>query len=237
VLTQLDGQAAERRALLDPSSAPDEILPWLADFVGLVLDERWPIERRRALVAEAVTLFRFRGTMPGLVRFLEICLGVRPTIVEAFRLRGLGGAVLGQSDLPAASAPIVGGGFRVGGADAGPNELPGPATVTADAFATTAHRFTVIIPAAISPEHLAATAHLLDVHRPAHTLYELCTVGAGIRVGIGIHLGLSTIVGRTGGFDQLQLGASTIGTTGIVGRPRLGTRPAASTLGHDSRVG
>jgi phage tail-like protein len=237
VLTGLEDRAAERRALIDPMSAPVELLPWLADFVGLVLDERWPVARRRALIAEAAYLFRSRGTVPGLLRFLELCLGTTPVIIEQFRVRGLGGAVLRQAGSPAASSPILGGGFRVGGTVGDASTAEGPGAISADAFATNAHRFSVVIPAVLTDDQLAATTHLLDVHRPAHTLSDICTVGAGMRVGSGLHVGLSSILGRTGGWETLQLGASFLGTTGVVGRASPGVVPGATVLGSDSRVG
>jgi phage tail-like protein len=236
VLTGLDDRAADRRALIDPASTPDELLPWLAGFVGLVLDERWPIQRRRALVAEAVTLFRFRGTIPGLLRFLELCLGIRPLLIEQFRVRGLGGAVLREATGPVASSPVLGAGFRVGGAVGEPG-ADVRTTTTRDAFATNAHRFSLIVPIELDAERLAATADLLEAHRPAHTIVELCPVGAGMRVGSGLHVGLSSVIGRSGGWHQLQLGASTIGTTGILGRPEAGFGPGSSHLGQGTRLG
>ena len=36
---------------LDPALTPEDFLEWLAGWVGLLPDETWPIERRRALVA------------------------------------------------------------------------------------------------------------------------------------------------------------------------------------------
>jgi hypothetical protein len=64
---------------------------------------------------------------------------------------------------------------------------------------------------------------LLDVHRPAHTLFELCTVGSGMRVGYGLHVGLLSIIGRTGGWGQLRLGGR-LGRDAILGRPEAGMR-------------
>lgn len=63
-------------------SAPEEFLPWLASWVGLVLDEGWPLERRRAVLANAMELHRWRGTVRGLTEHLLLYTGERPEIVE-----------------------------------------------------------------------------------------------------------------------------------------------------------
>ena len=60
--------------------------------MNLVLDESWPIERRRLLVHSAVQLFRWRGTRRGLREYLRVYSGVEPEIVE-----GYGGIPLGQN--------------------------------------------------------------------------------------------------------------------------------------------
>ncbi len=235
VVTSLADRSADRRALIDPASTPEELLPWLAGFVGLVLDERWPVSRRRALIAEAATLFRIRGTVPGLLRFLELCLGTRPIIVEQFRVRGLGGAVLRDAIGPVASSPVLGAGFRVGGS-VGEAATMVSTTTTADAFATNAHRFALILPVDLSADELAATTDLIEVHRPAHTIVEVCPVGIGMRVGSGLHVGLSSVIGRSSGWDQFQLGASALGTTGLLGRPGAGFGPGTARLERDTRL-
>jgi phage tail-like protein len=235
LVTELENRAAHREILLDPHGTPEEMLPWLASFLGLALDERWPVPARRTLVREAARLFRYRGTIWGLSRFLEIYLGYRVAIVERFRLRGMGGAVLGEAGAPTSRA-VLGGGFRVGGAVGEPTESPLEGTAE-DAFRTHAHRFSVIVPGALTREQLDVVNHILEVHRPAHTLVEVCTVDAGMRVGRGLHVGLSSTIGRTGGFRTLQLGAAALGRGGVVGRPETGTLPGATRLGADSRVG
>jgi phage tail-like protein len=60
---------------LDPALAPDDFVDWLAEWVGALVDETWPAERRRAMVARMVTLYRRRGTVGGLREHLELATG------------------------------------------------------------------------------------------------------------------------------------------------------------------
>lgn len=235
VLGELEGKAEARHVLVDARSVPAEALPWLASFLGLVLDERWPVATRRTLIEEATWLFRFRGTVPGLRRFLEIYTGTDVILIEKFRVRGLGGAIVGDPT-GLTSSSVLGAGFRVGGA-VGETETKTLTGSVEDAFATHAHRFSVIIPAALNAEQLEVIRHILEVHRPAHTLVEVCTVGAGMRVGRGLHVELTSLIGRSGGFMPLQLGNSLLGREAIIGRPEPGTRVGSSLLGGDSRIG
>ena len=244
-LGETEARAVDRDLLLDPRSAPDEVLPWLASFVGLVLDERWanapspagqpPADVRRQYIEEAVWLFRYRGTLPGLKRFIEIYTGIPVVIIEHFRLRGLGAAVLGDPDT-ATSSSVVGFGFRIGGAIGADAPVPIDGSIE-DAFRTHAHRFTVIIPAALTSDQLDVVNNIIQVHRPAHTLFDICTVGAGMRIGRGLLLEVSSVIGATGAFATLQLGGSALGRGTIVGRPALGARVASSRLGRDTVAG
>jgi phage tail-like protein len=67
---------------LDPKLTPPDLLPWLATWVDLVLDEKWPEEKRRQLLSVMVPLYRQRGTRHGLQQYLEIYTGQQPQIVE-----------------------------------------------------------------------------------------------------------------------------------------------------------
>lgn len=67
---------------LDPKLAPPDLLPWLATWVDLVLDEKWPEEKRRKLLSAMVALYRQRGTRRGLQQYLEIYTGQQAHIVE-----------------------------------------------------------------------------------------------------------------------------------------------------------
>lgn len=67
---------------VDAKFTPVSLLPWLASWVNLTLDERWPEARRRKLLLSAVRLYRKRGTRAGLRESLEIYTGSTPEIVE-----------------------------------------------------------------------------------------------------------------------------------------------------------
>ncbi len=220
--------ADTRHALLKPASVPAEVLPWLAGWVGLALDERWSEKARRTMLREAITLFRLRGTVGGLRRMLEIITDAPVVIIEKFRMRGLGrvGADGDGWDAPA----ILGFGLRVGG-PVGTETATGEAETIEDSFKTWAHRFTVMLLTDLSEEQAAAVRHLLDVHRPAHTLVDVCTVGAGMRVGFGLQLELTSIIGRGSGWQRLQLGVSLLGRERVLGRPVNGISPGSSRLG------
>ncbi|HVV18868.1 MAG TPA: phage tail protein I [Pseudonocardiaceae bacterium] len=70
-------------AYLDPWLAPADFLDWLASWVGADLDENWPPERRRAIVATAVELYRIRGTVAGLRQHVELVTGGRVDVVDS----------------------------------------------------------------------------------------------------------------------------------------------------------
>jgi phage tail-like protein len=53
-------------AYLDPATAPEDALGWLAGWLGLTLDNNQPEERRRDLLAAGVELLSRRGTVLGL---------------------------------------------------------------------------------------------------------------------------------------------------------------------------
>jgi phage tail-like protein len=231
LLSDLGGRSDQRAALISAAGAPAEALGWLAGFLGLVLDDRWPEAVRRRVIEEGPWLLRFRGTKPGLERLLELIVGRQVIILERWRLRGLAGARLEGRD-PGPGAAVVGGGLRVGGAVGAAEAEP----VDDDVFASHAHRFAVLVPALLTDEQVGMVTHALDLHRPAHTLFELCTLGSGMSVGRGLHLGLLSTIGRTGGFESIVTGRTPVGG-GIVGRPAIGTTVGSASVGGDARVG
>jgi phage tail-like protein len=59
-------------AYIDPWLTPEDFLDWLAGWVGMVLDENWPLDRKRAVAAHAVSLFQKRGTAAGIREIVEL---------------------------------------------------------------------------------------------------------------------------------------------------------------------
>jgi phage tail-like protein len=234
LLWEMDARAAERQLLLDPFGAPPELLPWLASLVGLTIDGRWPEPARRMVLAEAICLFRRRGTIAGLRRLLQIYLGCTVVIAEAWRMRGAGGAFTGDEPSGPADA-VVGFGLRVGG-EVGETAGQAGAAPAPDAFATHAHRFSVFVPADLSDEQLQVVQDLLELERPAHTLVQVCAAGRGMRVGVGLHIEVSTVVGPSSGFQRSVVGQSRLGLGTVLGKPRAGVRPGGAHLGLDTLV-
>jgi phage tail-like protein len=102
-------------AYLDPLTAPEGLLSFLASWVGWKLDPRLSIERQRHLIGQAIQLYSWRGTRRGLRLYLNLYTNLpldedrpekekRISIQEVFTQ----GFVLGETQL--GEDAIVGGG-------------------------------------------------------------------------------------------------------------------------------
>lgn len=230
---ELDKRSQQRQILVDPLATPKAMLPWLSDLVGMELDQRWSEAAQRDILKQAIWLFKYRGTVAGIKKFIEIYLQRDITLIEHFQVRGLGGAFVGESDALAANS-ILGAGFRIGGQLG----VEGETDVNIeDAILKNAHKFSVIVPLILNAEQQSVIEHILNVHRPAHTLFDICSVDSGMRIGTGLHLGMTSVVGRSSGFGQLQIGNSVLGKTDVLGQAKTGISVGLSHTGLDSRVG
>lgn len=232
LLHDLDTAAAGRAVLLDPRTTPDPMLPWVASLAGLVPDQRWPEQARRDLVAEAYPLYARRGTSAALERILELYLRRRARIVEHWRLRGLGGAVLGFGP-DGLRAPTVGGNSRATGMLG--HFTVGGETPSSTSYRRFAHRFTVLVPGCLTDEQRAVVGDIVRRHKPAHTMADICELGDGLPVG-RLRLGLTAYVGPRPGRASAVLGQARLGAGGTVGTPACGARVSESRVGR-VRVG
>lgn len=67
---------------LDPALSPPDFLGWLAQWLGLALDQNWPEAKRRALVGAASELYRWEGTVRGIGSYVRLLAGVEPEVVD-----------------------------------------------------------------------------------------------------------------------------------------------------------
>jgi phage tail-like protein len=223
------GASEARHRLLDPRIARSESLEWLGSLIGLAMDPCWPERARRQMLLEASALFRIRGTVAGLRRMIEILTNAQVLIVEKFRLRA--GGVIGNAQA-AQSRSVLGAGFRVGGSIGRDEQTRLTSLPASESFDDYAHRFSVTLVAALSDEQLRCVQRLIETHKPAHTVFDVCTVDAGARVGVGLHVGLASVIGRSSGFSPLLLGDAVLGKGYLLGRPEL-DRPAGPTRAQD----
>lgn len=85
----------------DPRLTPAEFLPWLGSWLGVELDENWPLAQRRELLAEAAELLRRQGTRYALRESVRLYAGAPPLIVENFS-----GLRLGQDSVMGVNSRI-----------------------------------------------------------------------------------------------------------------------------------
>ncbi len=89
-------------AYLDPELTPEDFLDWLGGWLGLALDERWSLDRRRELVARAASLYQLRGTAEGVAQHVEAFAGVRPDVTES---GGVSWSTTAEPPLPGGGEP------------------------------------------------------------------------------------------------------------------------------------
>jgi phage tail-like protein len=70
-------------AYIDPMLSAFDFLEWLAGWVGLAIDEDWPLARQRTFVSEAVKVYRLRGTAAGLEAEVEIYTQGTVDVIES----------------------------------------------------------------------------------------------------------------------------------------------------------
>lgn len=159
----IDGQLDNIWDYLDTSVAPPSLLPWLASWFGMTLDERWSEAQQRQLLRSLVQLYRKRGTRDGLIEYLEIFTQGKVEIVEH-----------------RANNFVVGHGGRLGaGVALGRGNLPHTLTVKVSlpAVETGDGRNAEALPADEVERHHQAQRRMIekiiDAEKPAHTGYHL----------------------------------------------------------------
>jgi phage tail-like protein len=163
-------------AYFDPYEAPEHFLPWLASWSAMVLEEDWPLAKKRRLIRKAIELYRIRGTVKGIKLFISLFTGHEPDIKEnqwPFR------------------------GWRIGEtSEIGTDSVVLPPV-------NLAHTFIVEMPVSykdVSPESVIRIHEIIQMEKPANTQYylrfasegggndlsEFMAIGGGVIGGIGL---------------------------------------------------
>lgn len=222
VFTGVEDRYEEFSHEINPDAAPLEVIDWLAALVDLAFDPSWPVVRRRELVREAMSLYRTRGTIAGIERYVEIYTGLRPAIVEAWLERPAQPAFLGRS------GSVLGCGLPILGAGPSPVTLPDE-----DLWARFAHRFTIYF--YVDDECDAevtrrAVDRIVEVNKPAHTVHRSEAIFPNARLGVQSRVGLDLVLGaatpprtQLGGAGRASpaMGTSGSGVGGVLGRDTI----------------
>jgi phage tail-like protein len=160
----------------DPYESPEHFLPWLASWSAMVLEEDWPIEKKRRLIRKAIELYRIRGTVKSLKLFISMFTGHEPEIKEnVWPFRGWRIGVTSDIGIDTVVLPPV----------------------------NTAHTCVVEMPVSykdISPESVIRIHEILQMEKPANVqyylrfasegqrddLHEFMAIGGGVHAGIGL---------------------------------------------------
>jgi phage tail-like protein len=70
-------------AYLDPATAPEDMLGWLAGWMGITLDGHQSAERQREFVQVGVELLQWRGTVRGIRAAVAALFDATPEIIES----------------------------------------------------------------------------------------------------------------------------------------------------------
>jgi phage tail-like protein len=73
----------------DPNRTPQEFLSWLAGWAALSLRADLDEATQRSFIAQIIQLYRRRGTKDNLIQLLTIFTGIKPTIDENAKPRGV----------------------------------------------------------------------------------------------------------------------------------------------------
>jgi phage tail-like protein len=222
----------------DSYEAPEKFLPWLASWSAMVLDEDWPVTKKRRLIKKAIELYRNRGTVKGLKLFISLFTGHEPEIKEnVWPFRGW--RVIDDEAV---------------GARIGVDTIVLPPV-------NLAHTFIVEMPVSykdLSPEAVIRIHEIIQMEKPAHTQYYLRFaveekddelrefMVIGTRSGIGVGGGEAEpeaitseeelqklLEEQAGEIDSLPQGGAPTGDPAMGGAPRKRTTSMGQVIIED----
>lgn len=104
VVAPVQASIDDLEVYVDPRTAPSDFLEWMGGWMGLTVNRRWPIHRRREFVARALSVYMWRGTRRGIEEAVELYTGVRPEVTDS---GGVSASPDPLGDLPGAPGATV----------------------------------------------------------------------------------------------------------------------------------
>lgn len=264
--TQIGGGEVLLRALPQLSTAqfaPASALPWLAGWLAFELPSGLEVQAQRQLLSRVADLYRRRGTVAGLIEFIQLYTGIRAHVIEWARERrvwqlGVTSALGFDTALPSGAVdgivvadPAILGKTQppwgcqepervvVGHAVVGADRPLAPEDFGAILFDDAAHRITVMIPAG-QAQDAAVRARLREViaaEVPAHVIFDVCFIEPRLRIGMQARIGIDAVI--AGEPAPLRLSEAHLGEDS-----RLGSRSERGVgagpnfyIGQQARIG
>jgi phage tail-like protein len=217
VFGDLEATIARIPEVFSPEVVPSAFLDWLAQWLDLGIEEDWDPAVKRRLIERAAALYERKGTPEGLADFIEVIVGQRPLIVEAFEserplVLGEAGRLGRDTRLEARVWEAVPRSQRTvldGGSALGSSRLRASARRQVNPYQAAAYRFTLVLRLSARQlrRHRRALDRIIREHVPAHVGYELL-IQTGGKLGPSLVLGVNATVEDP---QPAQVGYSALG--------------------------
>ena len=231
----------------DPCSTPanprnvggTDFLSYLGSWIGMTLESNWPVERRRELVRKAHRLYALRGTAAGVKLAVELYTGVKPSILEMFRLRRW--LIVGQSTLGNCSelfGSAIMSRLQIGAnSTIGQFQLIDWGDPNLDLFNKYANQFLVVVPrwSGASEADLTNLKQIVQMAQPAHTEATIEWAEPRFRIGIQSFVGVDTIIAQYP--VGVVEGQGTLGYDTVLGVPGEQGVQRAIRVGRNATLG
>ena len=168
----LEAKIAGIATLFDPFVTPEEFLPWLAGWTAFSLRADLETPQRREFISKIIRLYRRRGTLRNLQDLLEVFVKGKHRITETT-----------SDQLQIGVSSTVGVNTWIGG---GP-----PHFFTVTISLPRADRSTI-------ERRIEIARSLIDLEKPAHTLYALSVKHPSLKIGEHSTIGVDTLLGTAG---------------------------------------
>lgn len=248
---RLEAEFAGLTRYFDADGVPEEHLQWLADWVGVPLDDTWSVATRRAILARASELSKRRGTRAGLTALVELVLQDVETqgvswaaardherrTVEALADDGFvddaEAALSAHDTLEATYEPFTAERVHLwefGDFDCVDGEA---ARETFHGLLRCPQCFVVLVRAAATDEQWRALERLVEAQTPAHAVGDVVELDSAFALDSHTYLGVNSVV-ADGAF---VVDAATLERDSTLGeREPRGQLDVGARLGRDARL-